>query len=58
MVEMMRSLGGDGSIAAALAAFRDGADSATALARGCGRTEVTGPELIDFIEHHLLAGER
>ncbi len=54
MVEMMRSLGGDASISKALGAFHGGADSATALAVACGRSEVTGTDLIDFIAQHLL----
>jgi hypothetical protein len=53
MVELMRELGGDAAISTALAAFQEGADTPVALARACGRNEVTGEDLLDFLERRL-----
>lgn len=53
MVELMRDLGGEGSISTALAAFQAHADTPTALARACGRAEVTGADLLAFLERRL-----
>jgi hypothetical protein len=53
MVEMMRELGGDRSVATAVSAFQSGADTPTALARACGRPEVTGADLLQFLERRL-----
>jgi hypothetical protein len=53
MVELMRAMGGDGSIAVALAAFQSGADTPTALARACRRTEVTGEDLLAYLGRRL-----
>jgi hypothetical protein len=36
-----------------LAAFASGADTPTALARACHREEVTGKDLLDFLERRL-----
>lgn len=53
LVELMRELGADASIATARAAFQSGADTPTALARACRRSEVTGEELITFLSARL-----
>jgi len=53
MVELMRECGGDGALDTALAAFASGADTPTALARACHREEVTGKDLLDFLERRL-----
>jgi hypothetical protein len=50
MVEMMRAMNGDGSIPAAIAAFQSGASTSVALAKACGRPEVTGADLLGFID--------
>ena len=56
MVELMRELGGDQSIATARAAFQSGADPPTALARACRRSEVTGEDLLTFLSSRLAQG--
>jgi hypothetical protein len=53
MVELMRELGGDASISVAMAAFQSGADTPTALARACGRSTVTGEDLLAFLARRL-----
>jgi hypothetical protein len=53
MVELMRECGGDGALDTALAAFASGADTPTALARACHGEEVTGKDLLDFLERRL-----
>ena len=53
LVELMRELGGDASIATARAAFQTGADTPTTLARACRRSEVTGEALITFLSARL-----
>jgi hypothetical protein len=53
MVELMRECGGDEALDTALAAFASGADTPTALARACHREEVTGKDLLDFLERRL-----
>ncbi len=53
MVELMRELGGDGSIAAAIGAFQGGADTPSALATACRQREVTGSDLLSFLERRL-----
>jgi hypothetical protein len=53
MVELMRECGGDAALDTALAAFESGADTPTALARACHREEVTGEDLLDFLERRL-----
>lgn len=53
MVELMRELGGSHAVATALDAFQSGADTPTALARACGRPEVTGADLLAFLERRL-----
>lgn len=53
MVELMRELGGDRSVSIALLAFQSGADTPTAMARACGRFEVTGADLLQFLERRL-----
>ncbi len=53
MVEFMRAQGGDGSVATAVQAFLAGADTSTALARACRRTEVTGADLLDYLGKRL-----
>lgn len=56
LVEYLRETGGDGAIAEAIRAFGDGADTATALARGCRRPEVTGSDLLAFLSRRLEQG--
>jgi hypothetical protein len=56
MVELMRAQGGDASVAAALQAFLSGADTSTALARACRRSEVTGGDLLEFLGTRLGEG--
>jgi hypothetical protein len=53
MVELMRELGSDAAIPTAIAAFQEGADTPAALARACGRSEVTGQDLLQFLERRL-----
>jgi hypothetical protein len=53
MVEMMRRLGGDGSIPIAISAFQSGAATPAALSKACGRADVTGEDLLRFIEGEL-----
>jgi tetratricopeptide (TPR) repeat protein len=53
MVELMRDLGGDGSIAAAITAFQAGADTSTAMAAACRKREVSGDDLLGFLERRL-----
>ena len=53
LVELMRELGGDASIVTARAAFQSGADTSTALARACRRSEVTGEDLLTFLSRRL-----
>ncbi len=58
MVELMRELGTDGAVSTALAAFRSGADTPAALARACGRSEVTGGDLLEFLRRRLQPAGR
>jgi hypothetical protein len=53
MVELMRSMGGDASIPIAIAAFQAGAATPAALSKACGRAEVTGADLLDYIAGRL-----
>lgn len=58
MVELMRELGGDRSISIARDAFKSGADTPAALARACGRSEVSGEDLLEFLTRRLARGPR
>src|SRR3954464_14550665 len=49
MVEMLKDRGGTSAIATAVQGFRQGADTQTVLARICGRSEVTGGDLLEFL---------
>jgi tetratricopeptide (TPR) repeat protein len=53
MVEFMRSEDSDRAIHTALEAFQHGADTPTALARACRRSEVTGEDLLHYLEGRL-----
>ncbi len=53
MVELMRELGGDRSVAIAVTALQAGADTRAALAQACGRPEVTGADLLQFLDKRL-----
>ena len=54
MIELLRDENGTRAIQDVLAAFREGAHTEAALARATHR-EVTGPQLLEFIEHRLQA---
>jgi hypothetical protein len=58
MVEMMRDAGGEQALSVAADAFAEGADTPTVLARACRRKEVTGNDLLDFMQRRLSSPGR
>jgi hypothetical protein len=53
LVDYLRETAGEGAIAEALRAFREGADTPTALARASHRPEVTGADLLEYLARRL-----
>ena len=55
LVELLRDAGGEAAIAEALRAFEEGLGTPAALARATGRREVTGEDLLAFLQQRLAA---
>jgi hypothetical protein len=53
LVDYLRETAGEGAIAEALRAFREGADTPTALARASHRAEVTGADRLEYLARRL-----
>jgi hypothetical protein len=53
MVEMMRELGTDAAIRTAITSFQAGVSTPDTIAKACGKPEVTGADLLSFIERRL-----
>jgi hypothetical protein len=53
MVEMMRELGTDAAVRTAIASFQAGVSTPDTIAKACGKPEVTGADLLGFIERKL-----